>query len=116
MIVSNANVATIEFGDLNILDYTARIEGLAASMAIVEIPPGGVHARSWSNRSDKYYLVTEGSVRFTLNGNEFDLDSGDFCLVKQGQKFSYRNIESELARLVLVHTPRFDLGAEMFDD
>ena len=116
MIIKQSNAVRIDFDGLGILDYTAGLEGLGASMASIEIPPGVIHAKSWSKRSDKYYLVIEGSVRFTLDGDEFDLDTDDFCLVKQGRKFSYRNTTSEPAKLVLVHTPPFELDAEVFDD
>jgi mannose-6-phosphate isomerase-like protein (cupin superfamily) len=115
VIIKGTDAEKIDFNGLEILDYTADIEGLAASMAAIDIPAGASHAPSWSKRSDKYYLVVAGSIRFTLDGEEFDLDAGDFCLVKQGRKFSYRNVRSHLARLVLVHTPPFDLESEVFD-
>ncbi|MGD9021826.1 MAG: cupin domain-containing protein [Lysobacterales bacterium] len=114
MIIRKRDAECIDFDGLGILDYTARLDGNAASMAAIDIPPGTSHAESWSKRSDKYYLVTSGSIRFVLDNDRFDLDSGDFCLVKQGRKFSYRNVQAEPARLVLVHTPPFDLGSEVF--
>ncbi len=78
-----------------------------------------LRARSTPNlgrtRSDKYYLVTAGSVRFVLEDQIADLDAGDFCLVPQGKRFSYSNVGSSLAVLALVHTPSFELNAEVFE-
>ena len=108
MIVRKSNAARINFDGLGILDYTAGLEGLAASVASIEIPPGTAHTRAWSRRSDKYYLVTSGSIRFTHEDEQFDLEAGDFLLVKQGRVFSYSNVQAAPAMLVLVHTPPFD--------
>jgi hypothetical protein len=42
------------------------------------------------------------------------MQAGDFCFVRQGRRFSYSNESSELAILVLVHTPSIDLREEVF--
>ena len=56
------------------------------------------------------------SIRFFRGEEEFDLDPGDFCLVRRGERFHYENNETQAARLVLFHTPAFDLGSEVFLD
>ncbi len=113
MRVRRAEVAPIEFGGLAIYDYT-QAAGKSSSLALIEVPAGAVHAESWSRRSDKYYLVTRGAIAFSLDGEDFTLETGDFCLVEQGQRFRYRNATPEPASLVLVHTPSFELDAEVF--
>ena len=115
MFVRKRSLDVIEFDSLRIFDYTAQPGG-GASMAAIEIPPGAAHALSWSTRSDKYYLVTEGSLRFTIDEETADLDAGDFCLVRCGQRFRYVNPTRAPAALVLVHEPAFDLEAERFAD
>jgi mannose-6-phosphate isomerase-like protein (cupin superfamily) len=45
-----------------------------------------------------------------------DLATGDFCFVRQGSVFSYENVSIEPAGLILVHTPAFELSAEVFVD
>ena len=114
MRVRRAELAPIEFGGLAIYDYTPA-GGKSSSLALIEVPAGAVHAKAWSRRSDKYYLVTRGSISFTLDGADFTLEAGDFCLVEQGQRFAYRNATPEPATLVLVHTPSFELDAEVFE-
>jgi mannose-6-phosphate isomerase-like protein (cupin superfamily) len=49
-----------------------------------------------------------------LDGKAHAMSAGDFCFVKQGQPFSYSNQKSELATLVLVHTPSFSSSDEVF--
>ena len=113
MFVSGRSLKPIDFAGLRIFDYTAGHD-LSSSLAIIDVPPGAQHAEAWSKRSDKYYLVIAGTIRFMLEGVQTELSTGDFCLVPQGRRFSYANPGTALARLVLVHTPSFDLGAEVF--
>ncbi len=113
MYVTKKSVSPIDFGGLSIFDYTAD-RGLGSSMALIEAPPGVRHAEAFSKRSDKYYLVTEGTIRFVLDGVESMMSAGDFCFVKQGRRFRYENPTSSPAKLVLVHTPNFNLESEVF--
>ena len=113
MIVRQNSLEPIAFGGLRIFDYTAQAN-LGSSMALIEVPPGAVHEQAWSRRSDKYYLVVSGAIRFSLQDREFSLGPGDFCFVEQGQRFAYRNEGSAPATLVLVHSPSFELESEVF--
>lgn len=113
MIVRKASLQPIDFDGLQITDYTGQY-GLTSSLAAIEVPPGTSHPKAWSKRSDKYYLVADGEVQFDVDGRIEILTKGDFCYVKQGTPFAYRNISSDSATLVLAHTPPFDLSSEVF--
>lgn len=113
MIVKKDTLAAIDFGGLAIYDYTAG-QATRSSFAVIHVPPGVQHAEAWSKRSDKYYYVAGGLVQFGLDGAETTLCAGDFCLVRQGQRFWYGNQMEETATLILVHTPGFDPAAEVF--
>jgi mannose-6-phosphate isomerase-like protein (cupin superfamily) len=113
MIVRRRTLQPIDFGGLQILDYTADLKR-GSSLAVIDVPPGATHAEAWSRRSDKYYLVVAGQLDFSLEGRPFELGAGDFCLVAQGERFSYANRGASPAQLVLVHTPSFDLESEVF--
>ena len=113
MIVRHNSLQAIDFEGLRIHDYTANGH-TSSSLALIEVPPGVRHREAWSKRSDKYYFVVAGRILFSLSGEECDLTSGDFCLVRQGQRFRYENRTEEPATLLLVHTPSFDLDSEMF--
>ena len=113
MIVPGDGIEPIEFDGLRIRDYTAGIDA-GSSFAVVDVPPGGRHREAYSQRSDKYYYVLAGSLRFTLDGEERLLTTGDLCLVRQGRRFGYENSSPSVTRLILVHTPSFDLDSEVF--
>ena len=103
----------VDFDGLRIFDYTAG-QRFGSSVAAIEVEPGARHAEAWSRRSDKYYVITSGEIRFVLDGTMHLMAAGDFCFVKCGQRFSYSNQSTELATLVLIHTPSFDLQEEVF--
>jgi len=114
MIVRKEEISAIDFGGLSILDYTAQLAG-KSSFAVIAVPPGAVHQRSWSKRSDKFYYVVDGTVDFTVDGALNTLSAGDFCIVKKGAVFAYGNTSRKLASLILVHTPSFKLDEEVFE-
>lgn len=115
MIVKSEAAREVTFEGLEIRDYTPRHDH-SSSLATIEIPPGIHHRNARSTRSDKYYFVIEGEVRFTLGSREHHLESGDFCLVPKGTLFGYRNDTPVKSTLLLFHTPSFDLSAEVFED
>ena len=115
MKVERDSLEPIDFEGLEIRDYTAGVE-VSSSVAEITVPAGARHRLAWSKRSDKYYYMLEGSLSFTVGGKTLDLTVGDCCIVRKGVRFSYRNPNGELARVLLVHTPSFDLAEEVFED
>ena len=115
MLLTRSSMSPVDFGGLRIFDYTAG-QSLGSSVAAIEVAPGARHAEGWSRRSDKYYLVSSGEIRFVLDGEPHTMKAGDFCFVAKGRRFSYSNESAQLAILVLVHTPSFDLREEVFVD
>lgn len=113
MIVRRSSLKPIDFDGLQILDYTVDVDS-SSSVASIKVPPKARHSEAWSKRSDKYYLVTAGSIRFVLDDEPIDLSVGDFCFIRQGKRFSYSNEGPEEASLVLVHTPAFRLEDDVF--
>jgi mannose-6-phosphate isomerase-like protein (cupin superfamily) len=113
MIVRRKELKPVDFDGLAIFDYTAGAD-LDSSLALIEVAPGASHRKAWSRKSDKYYLVTDGQLEFTVDDEVTVLASGDFCYIERGRIFSYRNASPKPATLFLVHTPAFDLSAEVF--
>ena len=113
MIIKRATAELIDFNGLQILDYTIGRD-TRSSFAVIEVPPGGKHQEAYSQRSEKYYYVAAGQLEFTLDGEEYNLETGDLCVVSQGRRFSYINRSQDAARLLLVHTPSFQLDTEVF--
>lgn len=113
MFLRQRDAESLDFRGLQIKDYTSSID-CSSSLAIVAVPPSGNHPPARSERSDKFYLVVEGAVRFTVGDDEATLREGDMCLVRRGDVFAYRNHTEEAARLVLLHTPPYDHRFEKF--
>jgi mannose-6-phosphate isomerase-like protein (cupin superfamily) len=111
----HSTVIPIAFEGLEIRDFTADRE-LSSSVAEILVPPGVRHRRSWSKRSDKFYYIVEGSISFVLGTQHMELVAGDCCVVPRGTRFNYRNSSGEPAKILLVHTPSFDLSEEVFED
>jgi mannose-6-phosphate isomerase-like protein (cupin superfamily) len=115
MKISKDSINPFDFQGLEIIDYTAG-KDLSSSLAEISVPPGIKHGKAFSTRSDKYYYQVAGHLRFDVEGDLFDLNPGDACLVLKGQKFSYENDSDEPAKLILIHTPSFKLEFEVFEE
>lgn len=114
MFLSANRSEPVAWNGLEIRDYTAALD-LSSSVAWIDVPQGTRHPRARSDRSDKYYVVVAGTVRFTTEGRTYTLGEGDVFVVPRGVSFEYENPASEKARLVLVHTPMFDAAAEVLE-
>ena len=112
MIVRHSEVIPFDFYGLEIRDYTARREG-SSSIAEIIVPGGASHPEAWSKRSDKYYYLISGKVLFRVDSGPVTLNVGDLCVIKRGQHFSYTNNSPNPAKMILGHTPSFDLESEV---
>ena len=115
MKIERETLKSFEFFGLEIRDYTAGLEG-SSSMAEIKVPTGARHERAWSKRSDKYYYVVEGRLSFIVDNQVLDLSTGDVCIIQQGARFSYENQTEETAKLLIVHTPSFELAEDVFEE
>jgi mannose-6-phosphate isomerase-like protein (cupin superfamily) len=114
MIIRKEEINAIDFNGLSIFDYTSKCKE-KSSFAIINVPPDVSHQLSWSKRSDKFYYVINGTIGFTINDDNYILNKGDFCIIKKGDKFKYKNDCNEVVSLILVHTPNFELNEEVFE-
>ena len=115
MIIKHEKIKPIEFDKLKIIDYTAGQDN-SSSFAEITVPAGAIHKFSWSNRSDKYYYISKGYVNFIIDEESNNLSPGDVCIIPKGHRFSYTDIGSNEAVLILVHTPSFKLECEVFEE
>jgi mannose-6-phosphate isomerase-like protein (cupin superfamily) len=115
MKIKHSTIIPIAFEGLEIRDFTADRE-VSSSVAEILVPPGVRHRTSWSKRSDKFYYIVEGSISFVLGTQRMELAVGDCCVVPKNTRFNYTNNSGEPAKLLLVHTPSFDLAEEVFED
>ena len=114
MIIKKEQINPIDFDGLSIFDYTANRDE-KSSFAVIHVSPDVSHKLSWSKRSDKFYYVIDGTIDFMVNHETYTLTKGDFCIIKKGDKFNYKNKSNEAVSLILVHTPNFILDEEVFE-
>jgi quercetin dioxygenase-like cupin family protein len=115
MKIAKASIAPIDYFGLRIVDYTSGGK-LSSSVAEITIDPGTSHPKAYSKRSDKYYYVVSGNLEFTIENDSYSLAPGDVCIIVKGQRFSYRNATGDMAKVVLVHTPEFDVQSEVLEE
>jgi mannose-6-phosphate isomerase-like protein (cupin superfamily) len=115
MILKSETIPPFDFEGLSIRDFTATLN-TSSSLAHIRVLPHFHHRRAWSKECDKYYYVISGQLQFMLDAVEHTLKAGDVCIVLQGHKFSYANITEVPVELLLFHSPRFNLDAEVFDE
>lgn len=100
---------------LNIRDITANVSSLT-SFAYIEVSPFSTHLLSYSKMSEKYYYVLSGQLHFYLDGSEFVLSKNEFCIVPPQCKFSYANRSNKPVEILLIHTPKFNIENEVFEE
>jgi ethanolamine utilization protein EutQ len=115
MILRSKTILPFDFEGLSIQDFTSTLD-TSSSLAHIRVLPLTRHRRSWSRECDKYYYVISGQLQFILDGAEHTLKSGDLCIVPKGHKFSYANATETPVEFILIHTPKFNLDAEVFEE
>ena len=115
MKIARDSIVPLDFEGLQIVDYTPEHD-TSSSFAEITVRPGTSHRRAYSTRSDKYYYVVSGRAEFVVQDESYGLEPGDVCVVPKGQRFSYRNTSEQPLKVILIHTPSFDLESEMFEE
>ena len=112
-LVKYLDVAPFSFYDMTIRELSPK-DYAPLSLAEVTVPAGSGHPTARSTRSDKLYICSEGAVAFQLNGETLQLSPRDVVLIPKGEWFSYQNDGGEEAKMLLLHTPPFDMDYEEF--
>ncbi len=115
MILRSETIQPFDFEGLSIRDFTAGL-GTRSSLAQIRVLPHAHHRRAWSTECDKFYFVISGQLQFTEEGTEHTVKAGDVCIVPHGKKFSYTNTTETPVELLLIHTPKYNLETEFFDE
>ncbi len=106
-------IEPFEFEGLNIRELTPPAPDFS-SLAEIEVPPGRGHRQARSSKCAKIYICTSGVVSFNIDHSKVEMSPTDTLYIKTDQWFSYQNKGTEIAKLLLFHSPDFDLSAEEF--
>ena len=109
--VSSAGSSFFPFHGLAIRELAP--EGYPAlSVAEVKVPQGATHPTARSTTSDKVYIGIEGVVTFAIDGEAIHLSPMDVLLIPASSWFAYTNDGGVEGRMLVVHTPPFDIARE----
>lgn len=84
----------------------------SVSVATVDVPPKAAHPHGYSERSHKIFVITEGALRFDVDGIAYTAETGDAVVVPRGQVFDYFDWRGQPARMLVINVPALDETAE----
>lgn len=97
----------VAHGGRNVV-LSARVrDGMSGSpcrfIDLVVVPPGAtVGAHRHSTEDEEIYVVTEGTGRVILDGQEFDVGPGDTIVNRPGGTHSLENVAAKPLKMVVV--------------
>jgi len=87
--------------------YNSKSDFENASVAYLEID--GAHGKVKTTKSDRVYLVLEGSGEFIMGGKVVKVEKMDVVIVPKNTPYDFKG----KMKLFLVHAPAFDENAEV---
>jgi RimJ/RimL family protein N-acetyltransferase len=111
VLIRQRDRAPFDFHGLAVRDFGVVADG-SVSVATVDVPAHAEHRFAYSSACHKLYLLLEGCLRFDVDGVAYEAESGDLVAITKGTTFRYFDHRGIPARLLLVHSPPFDSGAE----
>jgi mannose-6-phosphate isomerase-like protein (cupin superfamily) len=115
MIIKSKEIQALNWEGLLISDFTSN-QNTQSSFAKIKILSGTKHKISWSEVSEKIYYVLKGQLHFMIDNKDYVLNEGDLCIVPVNSKFAYMNKTDSPVETILIHSPKFDIGNEVFQD
>lgn len=82
--------------------YNSKEDFENASAAYFEVD--GSHGKVKNEKSDRIYLVLEGSGKFIINEEEIEVEKTDVIIVPKNTFYDYNG----KMKLFLVHSPAYD--------
>ena len=106
----------IRIGQLEINYIVDGVEqGAASGMFELTVPPGARVPPAHGHRdNEEIVYVLDGVLRYSVDGVERDLASGEHMRTPRGSVHAFSNPHAETARAMVVLTP--DIGAQYFRD
>ena len=77
------------------------------SLAEASLPPGGATTEHFHRQSEELYLVTAGSGRLRIDGEERDIAVGDCAVIPPGARHKLWNTGDDVLRVVCACSPAY---------
>jgi mannose-6-phosphate isomerase-like protein (cupin superfamily) len=92
-----------------IREWAGRAAAPAVNQSLAEasLPPGGATTEHFHVASEELYLVTAGTGRLRVDGEERELRSGDCAVIPPGARHKLWNTGDEALRVVCACSPPY---------
>jgi mannose-6-phosphate isomerase-like protein (cupin superfamily) len=92
-----------------IREWAGRAAAPAVNQSLAEatLAPGGATTEHFHRQSEELYLVTAGSGRLRVEGEEREIASGDCVVIPPGARHKLWNTGGELLRVVCACSPAY---------
>lgn len=93
----------------HIREWAGRVSGPAQNQSLAEatIPPGGATAEHYHRETEELYLVSEGSGRLVIDGEEQIVQEGDCALIPPGSRHKLFNVGEGPLRVICACAPAY---------
>jgi mannose-6-phosphate isomerase-like protein (cupin superfamily) len=92
-----------------IREWAGRAAAPAVNQSLAEaaLAPGGTTTEHFHRQSEELYLVTAGSGRLRVDGEEREIAGGDCVVIPPGARHKLWNTGDELLRIVCACSPAY---------
>jgi mannose-6-phosphate isomerase-like protein (cupin superfamily) len=92
-----------------IREWAGRAAAPAVNQSLAEatLAPGGATTEHFHRQSEELYLVTAGSGRLRVDGEEREIATGDCVVIPPGARHKLWNTGDELLRIVCACSPAY---------
>ena len=92
-----------------IREWAGRVAAPAVNQSLAEasLPPGGATTEHFHRQSEELYLVTAGSGRLRIGGEERDIAVGDCAVIPPGARHKLWNTGDDVLRVVCACSPAY---------
>jgi mannose-6-phosphate isomerase-like protein (cupin superfamily) len=92
-----------------IREWAGRAAAPAVNQSLAEatLAPGGATTEHFHRQSEELYLVTAGSGRLRVDGEEREIAGGDCVVIPPGARHKLWNTGDELLRIVCACSPAY---------
>ena len=92
-----------------IREWAGRAAAPAVNQSLAEatLAPGGATTEHFHRQSEELYLVTAGSGRLRVDGEEREISTGDCVVIPPGARHKLWNTGDEVLRIVCACSPAY---------
>jgi mannose-6-phosphate isomerase-like protein (cupin superfamily) len=92
-----------------IREWAGRTAAPAVNQSLAEasLPPGGATTEHFHRSSEELYLVTAGTGRLRIEGEEREIRTGDCAVIPPGARHKLWNTGDEVLRVVCACSPAY---------